>query len=140
MIKGLKNQKGMTLIEAMAMAAIMAVAMLSLYAGIIYANKQVERNYHDRVATLYASGELDWQTYYRRNYKEFDLFSNRPIVLDTFNKGKLLNGYMSTQLSNTFETQEGTILPYSILEISVYWTEPGDKTPRKIVVREDFYY
>lgn len=141
MMKGLKNQKGVTMIETMAMVAIIAVAMLSLYAGILYADKQVQRNYHDRVATLHASGELDWQTYYRRNYKEFDNFSNRAVVLDKDNlKGKFLYGYMSTKVTETFESPQGTILPYSIMEVSVSWQEPGDKTPRKIVVREDFYY
>jgi hypothetical protein len=50
-----------------------------------------------------------------------------------------LNGVMTTRLTETYENAFGTIVPYKILEISVSWLEPGDKTTRKVVVREDYY-
>jgi hypothetical protein len=139
MIAKLRNERGTTLLEAMATALIVAAAMISLYTGIIYADKQVQRNYHDRVATLHASGELEWQMYYKKNYKTFDLFTNRPVVIDNLARGKTLSGLMSAKLTETSETPFGASISFSIVEVSVVWIEPGDKTARKIVVRDDFY-
>jgi Tfp pilus assembly protein PilV len=139
MIAKLRNESGITLLEVLATAIIVVVALISLYTGIIYADKQVQRNYHDRVATLYASGEIDWQMYYYKNYKTFDLFTNRTVLIDRLAEGMLLNGVMSTKVTDTFETPFGINVPYTILEVSVTWVEPGDKTSRKIVVREDFF-
>lgn len=135
----LHNERGMTLIEVMATAIIVSVAMISLYMGIIYADKQVQRNYHDRVATLAASGEIEWQMYYKKNYKVFDTFTNRTVVLDRMERGRTLNGVMSSRVVDALESPFGSAIPYSILEVSVTWTEPGDNRTRKIVIREDFY-
>jgi len=140
MIARLRNENGMSLLEIIATSIIVAVSMIGLYSGIMYADKQIQRNYHDRVATLHASGEVEWQTYYRKNYKEFDPFNSRPVVIDNLARGKVLSGMMSTKLTEAIESPFGTYVPYTILEVSVTWIEPGDKTQRKIVVREDFYY
>ncbi len=139
MIASLKSESGMTLLEVLATSIIVAVALISLYTGIIYADKQVQRNYHDRVATLHASGELEWQTYFFKNYKTFELYTNKNVILDVMPRGRTLNGQMTTRLIETFENPLGTIVPYKILEVSVVWIEPGDRTQRRIVVREDYY-
>jgi prepilin-type N-terminal cleavage/methylation domain-containing protein len=139
MIASLKSESGMTLLEVLATSIIVAVALISLYTGIIYADKQVQRNYHDRVATLHASGELEWQTYFFKNYKTFELYTGKNVVLDVLPRGRTLNGQMTTRLIETFENPLGTIVPYKILEVSVVWIEPGDRTQRRIVVREDYY-
>jgi Tfp pilus assembly protein PilV len=139
MIASLKNEKGITLLEVLATAIIVAVALISLYTGIIYADKQVQRNYHDRVATLYASGELDWQLYYYKNYKEFDLYNGKAVVIDKLYRGKELTGTMTVSMVDTFENPFGAIVPYKTLDVTVSWTEPGDKTRRRVVVREDYY-
>ena len=139
MIASLKNEKGITLLEILATSIIVAVALISVYIGIIYADKQVQRNYHDRVATLHASGELEWQTYYYKNYKMFDLGTAKTVVIDELDKGKLLKGQMTVRTTETFENPFGTVVPYNIVEVTVQWTEPGDRTPRRIVVREDYY-
>ena len=139
MIDRLKNERGITLLEVIATSIIVAVSLIGLYTGIIYADKQIQRNYHDRVATLHASGEIEWQTFYKKNYKEFDPFTSRTVVIDKLARGKVLNGVMSTKLSESQDTPFGTTVPFTILEVSVVWTEPGDKTIRRIVVREDFF-
>ncbi len=139
MITRLKNEKGMTLLEILATSIIVAVSMIGLYTGIIYADKQIQRNYHDRVATLHASGELEWQIFYRKNYKQYDLFTGRSVVIDKLAREKELVGQMSVRLTEAVESPFGTYVPYEILEVTVVWTEPGDRTQRKIVIREDFY-
>jgi hypothetical protein len=108
--------------------------------GILYADKQVQRNYHDRVATLIASGEMDWQVYYKKDFKSFDLFTGRPVdIKDDRLKHGVLKGVMSTTVKDTWENPFGLSIPYSIVEVSVSWIEPGDNKVRKIVIREDFY-
>lgn len=139
MIQRLKNQDGISLIETIVTMLIMAFALVSIYIGILYAEKQMQRNYHDRVATLAASGELDWQFYYLSVHKEFDMFSGRAVVLDNLARGRTLNGVMSIQRRDTYETPFGTTVPYTPIEAKVTWIEPGDDTQRSIVVREDFY-
>lgn len=139
MIVKLHNEKGITLLEILATAAIVAFALISLYTGIIYAEKQVQRNYHDRVATLHASGEVEWQIFYRKNYKQFDLFTSKTVEIAKLSRGKVLNGTMTAKVTDSYETPFGTQVPFQILEVTVSWTEPGDKTTRTITVREDFF-
>jgi len=139
MIASLRNEKGITLLETLATAIIVVVALISIYTGIIYADKQVQRNYHDRVATLHASGELEWQMYHKKNYKEFDTYGSKTVVIDKLYRNAPLNGTMTTKTKETQESVVGVSVPFTIVEVSVTWTEPGDKTPRTIVVREDFY-
>jgi hypothetical protein len=139
MIARIHNEQGITLLETLATMIIVAFAMISIYMGILYADKQVQRNYHDRVATLLASGELDWQTYYKKNNKQFQLFTHRTVLIDRLNRGIALNGDMSTRLVETYENPFGMIVPFSALEVIVRWQEPGDRGFRSIVVREDYY-
>ncbi|MDZ4121994.1 MAG: hypothetical protein U1C33_06205, partial [Candidatus Cloacimonadaceae bacterium] len=55
-IRNLQNEKGVTLLEVMVTSIVIVATILSIYIGVVYAEKQVLRNYHDRVATLKASG------------------------------------------------------------------------------------
>lgn len=139
MIAGLRNEQGFTLLEILATAIIVAVSLISLYMGILYADKQLQRNYHDRVATLHASGEIEWQMYYRKNYKEFEEFSNKVVLIDRLAENRLLNGTMSMKVTESQENPFGSGIPYKVLEIRVSWLEPGDRETRTVVVREDFY-
>lgn len=139
MIARLKNEQGITLLETLATALILSFTMISLYIGILYADKQVQRNYHERVAILLASGELDWQSYYKSNYKNFDLFEMRTVTLDALSGGRFLNGQMSTSLNVTSENPFGLLVPFQALEIKVSWLEPGERNSRYVVVREDYY-
>jgi Tfp pilus assembly protein PilV len=138
MIAILKSEKGVTLLEVLATGIIVLVALISIYTGIIYADKQVQRNYHDRVATLHASGEIEWQMFYFKNYKVFDTFTNKTVLIDKLKRGNL-NGQMTARRTDTFENPFGVSVPYNVLEVTVSWVEPGDNRTRRIVVREDFY-
>ncbi len=139
MIARLKNENGMTLLEIIATALIVGVAMVGLYLGIIYADKQVQRNYHDRVATLHASGEIDWQYYYRKNYKQFDTFNSKTVNIDILARGRTLTGQMTMKITPQSENSNGTNVDYEMVEVTVKWLEPDETKTRHIVVREDFY-
>ncbi len=139
MIARLNNERGVTLLEILITAVVVAVALLSIYTGIIYADKQVQRNYHDRVATLHASGEIEWQMYYKKNFKVFDEYtSGRPVVIDKLKRGNLV-GTMTMRVYDKYESPLGVQVSYKSLVVAVSWTEPGDKTTRRVVVIEDFY-
>ena len=60
----LQSDGGFTLISVLMEGLIIAVAFIGLYIGILYAEATLVENYHNRVAILHASGELDYQMLY----------------------------------------------------------------------------
>ena len=139
MISILKDERGFSLLEVIATTIIIAFAMASLFMGVLYAEKQIQRDYHDRVAVLLASGEADWQYYYLKANHTFDLYTSSTVTIDKLPRGRLLSGVMSVRRVDTYESDFGNIIPYSAVEVSVSWLEPGDRVTRRTVVREDFF-
>ncbi|MDP8231163.1 MAG: hypothetical protein P9L91_00690 [Candidatus Zophobacter franzmannii] len=135
----IRNERGFTLAEVIASALIVVLASIALYIGIVHVEKQITRNYHERVALMHASGELDWQRYNIGLNHAFLAFQNKSVPIDIDGE-KRIDGIMTFEL-------KGIVPPdivlenisYDILEIRVKWTEPSDKKERDIVVREDFY-
>ncbi len=139
-LRVLSNEKGITLLEVMVTAIVIVGTILSIYIGIVYAEKQILRNYRDRVATLLASGELEWQYFHYTNYNgAFAPFNNRPVVIDYLPKGKQLIGSMTVTVLPTAESYGSLSLPYYALTAKVQWIEPGDDKVRNIILREDIY-
>jgi len=82
MLKPIGNESGMTLIEVLVTSLVILFTVISIYIGVVFAEKQLIRNYRDRVATLLASGEMEWQYYRQRAFNAFDLFGERQVVID----------------------------------------------------------
>ncbi len=80
--KLLKEQKGMTLLELLAVMVIIVIMVLAIYIGIVYAEKQLLINYRDRVATLLVTGELEMEYYRHVHSKPFELQVNREYIID----------------------------------------------------------
>ncbi len=138
--KVLSNEKGITLLEVMVTAIVIVGTILSIYIGIVYAEKQILRNYRDRVATLLASGELEWQYFHYTNYNgAFAPYNNRSVVIDYLPKGKQLTGTMTVSVTPTAELYGSLSLPYYAIQATVRWIEPGDNRERSIILREDIY-
>lgn len=138
----LNNQKGVTLIEVIATFAILAFASVGIYLGVLYAESQVRWNYHQRVATLLASGEMEWQFYYYdRGDKEFDRFVTREVMINDFG-GTVrdpIRGQMTMELITPPPVSLfGRPITYRTLKIIVTWQEPllGQ---RSVIVQEDFF-
>jgi len=137
----IRNERGFTLAEVLASAIIVVLASIALYIGIVHVEKQIVRNYHERVAIMHASGELDWQRY---NWNTFNMsfapFQSKSVAIDTRSE-KRIDGTMSFDLKD-FAPPDIVLenIPYEILEISVSWVEPTDGKSREVVLREDFYH
>ena len=135
------REDGLTLVEVLAASVIIVVAAIGVYIGILYAEAQLNRNYHDRVATLLASGECDWQ-YYRKVYHDaFDEFLPREVVIDEFEgsaKHQPLRGMMSMELYENVEVVFGRTMRYKELSVQIEWDEPL-AGKRVMLVREDVF-
>jgi len=136
----LRNEQGVTLIETMVTILVTVAAFLGLYIGILYSEKQIERDNHDRVAALIASGALEELRYSRAVNGGGIVFSNQSIVIDPGKdgKGKIL-GVLSRVIKSESEIFQGQPRNYTVVEIHVSWKEPRDVKNRDMVVREDFY-
>lgn len=135
----LGNEQGVTLIEALISSIVIVVTILTIFIGIIFAEKQLTRNYHDRIATLHASGELDWQYYYHKVYNRFDSTISQEIIMDQLPRRRTLKGRMNTTVKTDGELVGARILTYDVLTVKVSWVEPGDNKQRFIELKEEFY-
>lgn len=137
----LMSEDGLSLTEVLAAAVIIVVAALGIYIGILVAESQLQRNYHDRVAALLASGECDRQ-YYNRVYRgQFDEFvSGRTVTIDYYEGTDKppLEGLMTIDLTERSDIVFGRTMTYIVLEVRVEWDEPLAGR-RVVVVREDIF-
>ncbi len=135
-----KNENGFTLAEVIASAIIVVIASIALYIGIVYVERQIVRNYHDRVALWHAAGELDKQRFSYNTYgKQLQPFQSKSVLID--DQGPIrINGTMWYEdLAVVPPDIVLQNIPYKAIEIRVQWTEPADDEQREIVLREDFY-
>ena len=140
MFRLIKNEDGLTLLEVIITMLVIVGTILSIYTGIVYADKQLMRNYHDKVATLLASGEVEWQNFYKKTYSQFDYRNNnKTVIIDELAKGKQIKGILNIVDYDEYEVINSVTYPYQKLLVTVTWSEPKDTKQRKIVIREDFY-
>ncbi len=135
-----KNENGFTLAEVIASAIIVVIASIALYVGIVYVERNIMRNYHDRVALWHAAGELDKQRFSYNTYgKQLSPFQDKTVLID--DQGPI-------RIDGTMHYEKLAIvppdivlqnIPYTAIEISVQWTERAGGEQREIVLREDFY-
>ncbi|HNW99913.1 MAG TPA: hypothetical protein PLE74_00250 [Candidatus Cloacimonadota bacterium] len=135
----MNNEKGFTLLDVILSAVIVVASFAALYIAIVYSQKTLVRNSHDRVATLIASGELEWQYYMFNALKNFDEFNWMPVVIDTYPNGHQLIGKMLFSKPNIqSDNALGQLMYHQPIIITVQWTEPGDRRLRSVALREDF--
>ena len=133
------NDKGFTLLDVVISAVIIVAAFSALYIAIVYCQKTLTRNSHDRTASLMASGELEWQYYMFYAQKRFDVFRYRPVVIDNYPQGGQLTGTMIfSKPAIAVDNALGQLMYHQPIIITVQWLEPGDHRIRSIALREDF--
>ena len=141
----LRSEKGMTILEVLVTSLIILFTLMSIYIGVVYAEKTVLQNYRDRVATLLASGELeqiyfDYSTTYNGDPALIPNRSSRDVVIDLLPRNKKLQGRLMMEKTYSNEFFSGTMVRAYIVTVTVQWNEPSDKMDRRsIVLREDFY-
>jgi len=141
LLRNIGNERGMTLLEVLVTMTIIVVTILSIYIGVVYAEKQVLRNYRDRVASLYATGELDYQySLYNANKSLGDLRPiTKTVTLDYLPKNKVLSADVNVDVIPMAEAYNSLVLNYMRVKVTVKWYEAGDDRVRSIVMVEDFY-
>lgn len=135
----LRRQSGITLIESLVLVLVIAVLIISVYLGVIYAERQLQANYRNRVATLLVTGELEMEYYRHSRSKPFELQVNKTIVLDDTNPDNVLWGRMTVERKNAKESSNEQLLDYWILEATLRWIDPVSKKERFIRMREDYF-
>jgi competence protein ComGC len=139
-IQMIKNNKGFTIVEVLAAFLIIVISVVGIYLGLLYAESQLNRNYHERTATLLASGECDWQFHNLLTNKQVSSFITKEVVINPREgTGRLpLKGIMSMRVEEGVDLVFGKSLSYITIIVEVVWNEPllGE---RKIVVQEDFF-
>lgn len=135
------KDSGFTLIELLVSFVIVLSALIALFVGIQFAEKQIYKNYHNRQAMLIASGELEYQYYRKIVYGDFapDVTAyGDSIVLDSSQKHRIdanIRMGFRTELS-----EDGFNLPHTIVTVEVSWREPADNMKiRTVRLIEDYY-
>ena len=136
----ISNERGLTIVEVLISFIIIVIAVVGIYLGLLYAESQINRNYHDRVAALLASGECDWQYYFRVTFREFDPFVAREVELNRFPGTTYppLKGIMTMEIVDNRDLVFGRTVPFKTIKVSITWNEPllGE---RVMVMQEDFF-
>lgn len=135
----LGRQRGISLIETVAVAGVIAMLVVSIYIGVVYAEKQLLQNYRDRVATLLLSGELDMEYYRHSRGKPFELQLNKEYILDDSDPDHILRGTMTVEVRNDQETSNEHLFNYRILEARMTWTDTATNKSRVLTMREDYF-
>jgi hypothetical protein len=135
----LQSDGGFTLISVLMEGVIIAVAFIGLYIGILYAEATLVENYHNRVAMLHASGELDYQMLYVERHGYPLPFLNKTVTIDqegfhTLRGTMTMNAWTDADNSTGFASME-----YNAVEITVTWKNPSDKKRKQVTLREDYF-
>jgi hypothetical protein len=127
------------MIEALVLVVVIVILMVSLYIGIVYAEKTLATNYRDRVVTLLLAGELEMEYYRHTRGYNFELQSGREYVIQEFERGRALRGRMTISSLSGMETSNQQPLSFVALTATMTWTDPVTKQPRIIRMREDYF-
>lgn len=135
----LHRQSGITLLEALVLMLVIVILVVSVYIGIVYAEKQLLTNYRDRVATLLVAGELEMEYYRHSRNQPFELQVNRQYVLDQLDRDHVLNAYMTIERKSAQESSNQQLLNFQYLEATLKWIDPANNKERYIKMREDYF-
>ncbi len=135
----LRRQSGITLMESMVLMLVIVMLIVSIYIGVVYAEKQLLTNYRDRVATLLIAGELDMEYLRHSRSKPFELQVNKQYVLDDLDPKHIIRGNMTVEMKSAQESSNTQLLPYVYLEGTFRWLDTTSNKQRFIRMREDYF-
>jgi len=116
----------------------MAVMIITVFIGIIYADRQITKNYRHRVATLLLTGELEKQ--YTLFHKEgiFHPYTNLPVIIEQTDD-VTVNGTITITVGRERENYMSQNYNFSYLIGEIKWIDPATEKLHYIRMREDFY-
>lgn len=135
----LRQARGFTLLEALVLVVVMVILFLSLYTGIVYAEKTLATNYRDRVVTLLLAGELEMEYYRHTRGYPFQLQNAQEYVIQEFERGRVLKGRLTVSAQSGIETSNQRPLNFVALTATMTWVDPITKQPRVLRMREDYF-
>lgn len=135
----LRQARGFTLIEALVLVVVIVILIISLYIGLIYAEKTLATNYRDRVVTLLLAGELEMEYYRHSRSWAFQLQNAQEYVIQEFDRGRVLRGRMTITAQSGMEISNQHSLNYVSLVATMVWKDPVTKLDRVIRMREDYF-
>lgn len=135
----LRGQSGITLIETLVLMLVIVVLVVSVYIGIVYAERQLLTNYRYRAATLLVVGELEMEYYRHSRSKPFELQRGREYVLDDRDPEHILRGNMTVEIRSGQESSNEQLLNFKYLEATLSWQDPVTEETRYIRMREDYF-
>ncbi len=134
----LRSQGGYSLAEVMVAAIVMAVMIITVYIGIIYADKQVTKNYRHRVATMLLTGELEKQYTLYQKEGIFRPYTNLPVIIEQ-TEDVTVNGTITISVGRDRENYMSQNYDFSYLIGEIKWIDPATEKLHYIRMREDFY-
>lgn len=135
----LRQARGFTLIEALVLVLVIVILIISLYIGIIYAEKTLATNYRDRVVMLLLSGEMEMEYYRHSRSWPFQLQNAQEYVIQTLDDGHTIVGRMTISAHSGMEVSNMHTLNYVSLTATMTWRDPVTKQERTIRMREDYF-
>jgi len=134
----LRSQGGYSLAEVLVVAIVMAVMIITIYIGIIYADRQITKNYRHRVATLILTGELEKQYTLFMKEKIFRPFTNKPVIIEQTDDVTVY-GYITISVYNDIENYMSNTYNFTYLVGEISWLDPASNKKHYVRLREDFY-
>ena len=135
----LRQNRGFTLIEALVLVLVIVILVVSLYIGIVYAEKTLATNYRDRVVTLLLAGELEMEYFRHSRGYPFQLQTGKEYVIQEFGRGQVLRGRMTISAESGAEISNQRPLNFVALTATMTWIDPVTKQSRVLRMREDYF-
>ena len=140
----LNNERGVTLLEVLVTALVIAMLVITIYIGVVYAEKQSIQNYRNRAATLLVSGELERQYFINRYNVDqtnavFRPFTGREVAIDVIKKDQPLIAKQHLSVQRASEFNGAQQYGYYYLISKVEWTDPSSGKQHNVLMREEYY-
>jgi len=134
----LGRERGTTLVEVLVVAIVLAVMILTIYIGVVYAEKTARMNYRYRQASLIASGEVEKNYVYFLKMGFMPTYTSYDVVMDKTEQGQIAARVSITRGEDT-EYNVTKRYPFSYVIAEVRWVDPDTEKTQLVRVREDFY-
>lgn len=134
----LHGNRGVSLIEVMMVSFILALMIVTIYMGVIYAETQILQNYRHRQATLIASGEVEKHYVRFRKMHSLDSPNSYDVELDNTEDTPIV-ARVSITKGQAVEHNVAKQYPYFFVTAEVRWTDPYTEKTNTVKIREDFY-
>ncbi len=141
------DDSGFTIIELILSSLIVIIAIVGLFVGVQFTEKQVFRNQRIRKAVLLSSGILEYQNFVKQKYSTFQYngddvpFYKSGRDFYKLDSGRNLKIFFETSIPNP-EDYSFNMQTYLRTRITVQasWDEPSRKNKRqRIRIMEDYY-